>query len=165
MATTTANTASLQSSPSALRLQMEELLFDFYSVVGIVSPRPYAVSPADLLADEFEGRFFSHTTSQLLAFNKAQLLAAPAVRNEESVPSCDLFSLNSISEQEGVLAISYRAAFRRDHTVTVRTGSMKVVHQGERWILQALDEQVRIVVNPEAIKRRQPADRPRIWIV
>jgi hypothetical protein len=163
MATVTVSTASFQSS-SALRLQMEQLLVDFYTIIGIMPPRPNAAIAADLLAEDFQGLFFSRTTSETLVFNKSQLLASNAARSDGQ-PSSELLSLNAMTEENGVIALSYSAAFRVGHTVTVRRGSLKAARAGERWMLRAVEEDVRVFVIPEASKPRGSADRPRIWIV
>ena len=70
------------SSEDQLRVQLEELLFDFYSVVGVAPRRPYPVVAADLLTDNFQGRFFISATSELMYFMKAQMLASKVGRGE-----------------------------------------------------------------------------------
>lgn len=64
------------SNRLSLRLDMEELLFDFYSIAGLAPRRGYPVSAVDLLTDDFRGRIFHRATSELLCFDKSVMVEA-----------------------------------------------------------------------------------------
>ena len=167
MATMTAIRALPEiSSERRIRTQMEELLFDFYSVVGVAPRRPYPVMANDLLSDNFVGRFFIATTSELMCFNKAQMLAAKVGRGDMQRPCAQLLSMNLLYGADGSMSVNYAAAFRYGQTAMIRRGALKAVEGAHGWALRSVDEDVRVIVLAES-KRKLSAksDRPRIWIL
>ncbi|ABF41835.1 hypothetical protein Acid345_2834 [Candidatus Koribacter versatilis Ellin345] len=153
-------------SSNDLRSQMEDLLIDFYSVVGVAPRRAYPVNAADLLADDFQGRFFIQSSSELMVFSKAQMLASKVGRGEINRPVSRLVSLSAKLCEDGIASVVYAVAYRFGQTAQVRRGSFKASLQGENWVLHSIDEDVRLVILPE-VKRTQSvaADRPRLWIL
>jgi len=153
-------------SSNDLRSQMEELLIDFYSVVGVAPRRSYPVNAADLLADDFQGRFFIASSSELMVFSKAQMLASKVGRGEINRPSSQLLSLTAKLCEDGGATVVYAVAYSFGQTAQVRRGSFKASKQDEKWLLRAIDEDVRLVILPEVKRPRQvPADHPRLWIL
>ena len=166
MATLTAIPQVTKPKPSSvLRIRMEELLMDFYSVVGVAPRRPYPVNAADLLASDFEGQFFIQTTSELMVFSKAQMLASKVGRGELQRPTCQMLSMSATREEDGVVGVIYAAAFRFGQTAQVRRGSFKAARENGQWVLRSIDEDVRLVFLPEVCKKRVAADRPRVWVL
>ncbi len=166
MATSIVNSAVVEKQAgSALRESMEELLINFYSVVGVAPRRTYPVDAAELLADDFEGQFFIQTSSELMVFSKAQMLAAKVGRGESQRPSCQMLSLSVVAGTNGVSTVVYAAAFRFGQTAQVRRGSFKASQGTGGWKLQSIEEDVRVVLLPERSRRQVAADRPRVWIL
>ncbi len=153
-------------SSNDLRSQMEELLIDFYSVVGIAPRRFYPVHAVSLLADDFQGRFFIASTSELMVFSKAQMLASQVGRGELNRPASQLISLTATIDEKGIANVVYSVAYRFGQTAQVRRGSFKASEQNEKWALHAIDEDVRLIILPEVKRLRSvAADRPRLWIL
>ena len=149
-----------------LRSQMEELLVDFYSVMGVAPRRAYAVNAADLIADDFQGRFFIASTSELMVFTKAEMLASKVGRGEINRPSSQLLSLTANLSEDGIASVVYAVAYRFGQTAQVRRGSFKASRQNDSWVLRSIDEDVRLVILPEIKRpRAAAADRPRLWIL
>jgi hypothetical protein len=166
MATTTAIPALQASNGNVLRTQMEELLFDFYSVMGVATRRQYPVMANELLTDNFQGRFFIQSSSELMCFSKAQMLASKVGRGGLQGPACQLTSMNASYTPDGCVAATYAAAFRYGQTSMVRRGAFKAVETEHGWSLRSLDEDVRVVLLPESRRKlRNPSDQPRVWIL
>jgi len=148
-----------------LRVQLEELLFDFYSVVGVAPRRPYPVVAADLLTDNFQGRFFISATSELMYFTKAQMLASKVGRGDAQSPASELVSMNLVQAADGTVSVSYAASFCYGQTAMIRRGTLKAVETPHGWALRSVDEDVRVIILAD-IRRKLcvTADRPRIWI-
>jgi hypothetical protein len=148
----------------SLRIELEELLFDFYSVVGIAPRRGYPLNAADLLADDFQGRFFIKATSELLCFDKQGMLKTK-VSGSAQRPGSQLVSMNMAHDDDGSVSVSYVAAFGHGQTATVRRGALKAVETASGWRLRSLDEDVRVILLPEPRKYLHSApDQPRVWI-
>jgi hypothetical protein len=152
------------SSRLSLRLELEELLFDFYSIAGLAPRRGYPVAAADLLTDDFQGRIFNRATSELLCFDKALMLEAK-LKGSVLRPGSQLLSMNLIHHEDGSVSVSYVAAFRHGQTSLVRRGALRAVESGSGWRLASLDEDVRVLLMPEPRKfLRTTPDQPRVWI-
>jgi hypothetical protein len=156
---------SEQATSSALRTELENLLLDLYSVVGVAPQRPYEVIPADLLTEDFQGRIFIRTSSELMSFNKTQMLAAKLARGGTAQPESQLLSMEVSKAADGSVTAVYAAAFRAQQTATVRSGSFQAVKPGERWMLRSIDEDVRVILMPEATGPRVANDHPRVWFI
>jgi hypothetical protein len=167
MATTTITTAFPNIPDNAdLRTRLEELLFDFYSIVGIAPQRSYAVIANDLLTDNFQGRFFIEATSELLCFNKTQMLASHAARPTQQPPVCQLITMTSAKGTDGNIHASYAVSFRYGQTAMLRRGTLNVIETDTSLALVSIDEDVRIVELSKTVAKKSVAfDRPRIWIV
>lgn len=167
MATVTYNPTLNPLDPALiLRTQMEELLFDLYSVVGVAPRRPYPVVAGDLLASEFQGRFFIQTTSELLCFDRDQMLASKVGRGDFQRPNLQLVSMIASCESDSAVSVNYTAAFRYGQTCTVRRGTFRAIKRADRWQIISMDEDVRVLVLPESGHRHDGRpDRPRIWII
>lgn len=164
MATMSDITALSQVSTSAVRLQMEELLFDFYSAVGASPRRPFAGNASDLLADDFEGRFFSRDSSELSCFDKPQMLVAD-FGHRDLRPNSQLIDLRAGSVTDSLISVNYEAAFRYGQTLIVRRGTFKAVMTHAGWALRSIDEDMRVTLLPESRRRlRAASDLPRVWI-
>jgi hypothetical protein len=149
---------------TSIRSTMENLLFDFYSVVGIAPRRGYLIVPGELLADSFQARFFIKATSELLCFDKQQMLTAKVAGNAQR-PGSQLLSMNFVHDGNGCVSVSYVAAFRHGQTATVRRGAFQAVDLSHGWQLRSLDEDVRVLLMPEPRKYiRTAPDQPRVWI-
>ncbi len=149
---------------TSIRSTMEKLLFDFYSVVGIAPRRGYLIVPGELLADSFQARFFIRATSELLCFDKQQMLTAKVGENAQR-PGSQLVSMNLVEDGNGCVLVSYVAAFRCGQTATVRRGAFQAVDFSHGWQLRSLDEDVRVILLPEPRKFIRTAhDQPRVWI-
>jgi hypothetical protein len=149
---------------TSIRSTMEKLLFDFYSVVGIAPRRGYLIVPGELLADSFQARFFIQATSELLCFDKQQMLTAKVSGNAQR-PGSQLLSMNLVHDDNGCISVSYVAAFRHGQTATVRRGAFQAVDLSHGWQMRSLDEDVRVILMPEPRKYLRTApDQPRVWI-
>jgi hypothetical protein len=145
---------------ASLRLQMEVLLGEFYSAVGI-APRDYpSTYVAELLADNFEGRFFMRASSELLCFDKQQILTARLGLGDVR-PTSRLLSLELSTITADSLSATYCAVLRYGQSAIFHHGSLKAEQSNGRWMLRSIDEDVRLM--PES--RINPhSDRPRVWI-
>lgn len=151
------------AASATLRLQLESLLGDFYSAVGI-APRQYpSVYATELLADNFEGRFFMHAAFELLCFDKGQMLSARLGLGDVR-PTSRLLSLDLATVAGDSISATYCAVLRYGQSAIFHRGTMKVVQNDGHWIIRSIDEDVRVRLMPEShITRR--SDRPRIWIL
>jgi hypothetical protein len=148
----------------SLRLELEELLFDFYSIAGLAPRRGYSVNAAELLTNDFQGRIFHRASSELLCFDKAVMVEAK-LKGSAVRPSSQLLSMNLVQHPNGLVSVSYVAAFRHGQTSTVRRGALQAVESGSGWKLASLDEDVRVVLMPAPRKYlRTTPDQPRVWI-
>lgn len=164
MATPHASIASFTGEKS-LRAAMEDLLDEFYRSVG-VAPRDRAWTYAsDLLAENFAGRFFLHSSSELLCFDRSQILGA-RLGLGDLPPQSRLLTMSAPSEKEGFVFANYVAAFRYGRTLIRRRGTIKAFQENAAWKIRSVDEDVRVILLPqERAKFRAPSDQPRIWFL
>lgn len=153
------------SGEKSLQARMEDLLGEFYRTVG-VAPRDRAWAYAsDLLADKFEGRFFLRSSSELLCFDRSQILGA-RLGLGDLPPQSQLLSMSAPAEKEGNVFADYVAAFRYGRTLILRHGTLKAEQGTGQWKIRSVDEDIRTTLLPEArAKVRNPSDQPRIWFL
>lgn len=165
MATSGATTHfSEASSNIPLRTRIEELLFDFYSLVGVAPRRPEAAPATDLLADNFQGRFFLQSTSELLCFDKGQIVTAQLRVGDAQRPGSQLINLSLVRDEDGSVSANYAVALRHGQTALLRRGTLKAIETVRGWAIRSVDEDVRVIVLPEPRRRRTAFDQPRVWI-
>lgn len=153
-----------QHEAQSLRAQMEELLFAFYHLAGIISGAQTRTAE-DVLSADFQGRMFLRVSSQMISLDKAKLQGETPQYGVPSEALYPLFTMELADVDDQSLSISYVVAFRYGSMTTLRRGLMKVVPQQGKWMLRSIEEDVREVLLSAAKTSRKALDRPRLWFV
>ena len=153
-----------QQQAQSLRAQMEELLFAFYHLAGIISGTQTR-SIDEVLSGDFQGRLFLRVSSQMIVLDKAKLQSSEMSYGAPNEALYPLFTMELADVDDQSLSISYVVAFRYGSMTTLRRGLMKVVPQQGKWILRSIEEDVREVLLSAAKTSRKALDRPRLWFV